>query len=187
MDIRKSVKISQNNFKLLHFGAFKSLRLSKSYYDKHSERPDLDFTHNKIDELKGGKMYFFTKDFALRMNNITLNREISCDELITTVKESPMMAKYQEDIFFAHGEDEFKSVKDYRSDYCMEGNRTILIVSLTSAILGLMVVVALGTAWYIWYQKRKRRLDIVMPEGKTYRETQIVMQIEHHGLLKTDL
>ena len=187
MDITKSVKITNSNFKILHFGALKSIRLATSYYEKHSEKPDFVFANNKIDELKGGKMYFFSYDFALRMNNITMTSEITCDELISTVKQSQIMAKYQEEIFFVHGDSEFKSVKDYKSDYCMEGSRTTLIIALTSVLAGLLVVVTAATLWYYYYNRRKRNLDIVMPEGKTYRETQIVVQIEHHGLLKTDL
>lgn len=54
-----------------------------------------------------------------------------------------------------------------------------------------MLVFALGAAVLLYRVAARchttREIPVIMPEGKTYRETQIVMQIEHAGLLKTDL
>lgn len=64
----------------------------------------------------------------------------------------------------------------------------VAIISGTSIVL-IVVILVLGfiAFQYVEQRRRDRQLSMVMPEGKTYRETQIVMQIEHAGLMKTDL
>lgn len=54
----------------------------------------------------------------------------------------------------------------------------------------LLILIALIVAIVCWHaakkRKAKRKMDIIQPEPRTYKETQIVYQIENAGLLKTD-
>lgn len=67
--------------------------------------------------------------------------------------------------------------------------RSYLIYILLGVLLLLLVLLLIGGIVWLQVAKRrkKRKLDVVMPEPRTYKETQIVYQIENAGLLKTDL
>lgn len=73
------------------------------------------------------------------------------------------------------------------TDECRERSYMAFIIS-GSVLLGLLLLLLILLLWWRVVQKRRRRkLDVVQPEPRTYKETQIVYQIENAGLLKTDL
>jgi len=73
------------------------------------------------------------------------------------------------------------------TDQCRERSYMAYIIS-GSVVLGLLLILLILLLWWRVVQRRRRRkLDVVQPEPRTYKETQIVYQIENAGLLKTDL
>lgn len=65
----------------------------------------------------------------------------------------------------------------------------VAIVSSVAVLALIIIIVAVAIFYRFWmkHQPPQRPLNMVIPDGKTYRETQIIMQIENAGLLKTNL
>lgn len=65
----------------------------------------------------------------------------------------------------------------------------MIAILLIVGVLVLIFAILLVAIFYRYMLKHKptRPIPMVIPDGKTYRETQIMMQIEHTGLLKTNL
>jgi hypothetical protein len=76
----------------------------------------------------------------------------------------------------------FESIS-FLNDRCRSDSNLFWILLI---ILGVVVLLLFLIPFVFCYLRKKRKLDIVMPEPRTYRQTQIVMQIETHGLMKTD-
>lgn len=73
------------------------------------------------------------------------------------------------------------------SHLCIKASYLMYIIIGVVVFVILATIVAVTVTVIILKRRRARQLNVVMPEGKTYRETQIIMQIENAGLLKTDL
>lgn len=70
---------------------------------------------------------------------------------------------------------------------CKEKSYTVYIVVGIIVLVIIAITIAVIVVMRIARKRRKRMLDVVLPESRTYKETQIVYQIENAGLLKTDL
>lgn len=83
---------------------------------------------------------------------------------------------------------QYRSLRDILTKECVL-TTTVIAGIIAGIALLLLVIIVIGIFAYRYIAERKKavELDIVKPEGKTYRETQIVMQIENAGLLKTDM
>lgn len=68
-------------------------------------------------------------------------------------------------------------------------DQTVLFVAAGVSVVVVALLAVLAVLWWLCRRRRAaiERMTMVQPEPKTYRETQIVIQIENAGLLKTDL
>lgn len=65
----------------------------------------------------------------------------------------------------------------------------VAIVSAVAVLTLIIIIVAVAIFYRFWMEHKppQQQPNMVIPDGKTYRETQIFMQIENAGLLKTNL
>lgn len=190
LQIRKSVRITGNYFNKIHEAAFLAIALDSSYFTRNSQKPALQFSNNRIGQLDQSNSLRFSQDFNVQLEGVYIARSISCNDLVA-LEQSNLLKNHPKDVFFSTSSlnNEFKSFNDIRRVQCFEDNFWMyLIIGVTVGAIVLVLICSI-ISWYCIAQKRKklRELDIVRPEPRTYRETQIVMQIENHGLLKTDL
>ena len=83
---------------------------------------------------------------------------------------------------------EYSSLTEILARNCIITSNMIFVVFGGAAVIIVVLFLVGGTVIYCVIQRRRQKqLDIIVPEAKTYRETQIVVQVEHTGLLRTDL
>lgn len=135
-------------------------------------------------------MLIFSDDFDVNFRAIYVEQSINCDEVVS-LKETSFLKNYPEEIYFGSSNEgsDFKSFQDIKRFRCAEDRFWFyLIIGAVAGSIVLVLICLLGSYCYVTQKKKKQqKLQVVMPEPRTYRETQIVMQIENHGLLKTDL
>ncbi|XP_055587709.1 uncharacterized protein LOC129740124 [Uranotaenia lowii] len=191
MQIRNSVRIVGNYFVSIDNAVFKAITLDSSYYSRHSEQPSLLFHNNRIQRLDSEtKSTYFSDDFNVQLRGIYVQQSIDCQQMLV-LKQSNLLTQNQEEVFFGaiSKSGEFNSFHDIRTRQCADDNFWLYLVIGATVASIVLALLALIIAFYCVAQKKKQRkkFDIVMPEPRTYRETQIIMQVENHGLLKTDL
>ncbi|XP_020804915.1 uncharacterized protein LOC110181493 [Drosophila serrata] len=210
--IRDAVTLRGNDFGATSEIAFRSLTVHRSY--QLSERLELRFHNNTLRSSRPGadpkaedddpatqpQPLRFDERFALSIRELRYDNPWSCDQLDRNVE--PPLPKAE---FFRLHSDQLmfqppgqRLVQQQQappllplrlliSDQCRQQSYTAYIVA-GSVILGLLLLLLSLLLWWRIVQKRRRRkLDVVQPEPRTYKETQIVYQIENAGLLKTDL
>lgn len=84
--------------------------------------------------------------------------------------------------------DEYRTFSSILKNQCISESYVLYgIIGGVSAIVILIIIAIILFILYWRKRKAQQQLNVIQPEGRTYRETQIVMQIENAGLLKTDL
>lgn len=128
--------------------------------------------------------------FRLRLFDLKVLNPISCDDALN-LHSHPIFNEFSDTVYFRieNSSSELYSLATILSRTCVNFSTvTIAIISITAIVILIFII---GMALFLYRmavkQREKRQIPVVMPEGRTYRETQIVMQIEHAGLLKTDL
>lgn len=139
-----------------------------------------EFNNNHADFLNPFEDVIFCPNMKLQVGRFHLRDPRTCEEL---------QAASEKNFFIAHSNsilmrvnDDFETVS-FLVDDCRRESKWLMIVIIALIVLSLLIVVLIFVACYC---RRKRKLDIIMPEPRTYRQTQIVMQVETHGLIKTD-
>ncbi|EDW00262.1 uncharacterized protein LOC6565250 [Drosophila grimshawi] len=145
----------------------------------------------------------FDERFALSIRQLHYDNEWDCEQLDMSAQPPQprieFFRQHSEQLLFratatatatatdGGGAVAFVPMRQLIVDQCQRTNYTAYIV-LGSLLLALLIVLLLLLLWWRLAQRRRRRkLDVVQPEPRTYKETQIVYQIENAGLLKTDL
>lgn len=133
--------------------------------------------------------------FATSVDGLKYLNVLLCDDL-NRLLEDAFFSAHKDSIVFrmseallldGAGDREFNTLGYIANHYCV--NRSwfwyyVLIGGLLLLILLLIILVVLC----LWYRRRKaQQMSLIVPDGRTYRETTIVMQVENHNLLKTDL
>lgn len=136
----------------------------------------MDFVHPEGDVM-------FHPDLKLQMSKFFLRDPRQCDN-IGRLYEQKFFNDHSNVIFMRMEEQDpsFESIS-FLNDRCRSDSNLFWILLI---ILGVVVLLLFLIPFVFCYLRKKRKLDIVMPEPRTYRQTQIVMQIETHGLMKTD-
>lgn len=129
-------------------------------------------------------------DFILRIINLKFTTPIDCN-YAEKMASNTFLRDFGDTIYFRFGnsdDDPYLSMITIWDNACILSSTTVAIIS-TAAVLALTLIIAITAVFYKFLvrRQRNRRLGLVTPEGKTYRETEIVFQVEHAGLLKTDL
>lgn len=154
---------------------------------------DFHFVDNSIRTMADPIQILIADDFNLHLSQLQFETPIDCNAAML-IESNNFLMHFADTVYFRIGQSVAESnnitLTEIVTREC-KGISTPTLVAIISAatVLLIVVVVVLGFVAfrYIEQRRRDRQLTVVMPEGKTYRETQIVMQIEHAGLMKTDL
>lgn len=167
----------------------------------HFQQPDFTFADNRLDIFEHPfRVRFDTTSFAVTIAKLHVITPISCallEERLGT--DNAFLRSHGDSIYFrtddTPGASSAAEIDRTAVAYSFLANRkcvadqTVLYIATGVSVVVLVVLAALAILW--WMCRRRRRaieqMTMVMPEPKTYRETQIVIQIENAGLLKTDL
>lgn len=123
----------------------------------------------------------FSPDMRVQVNKLYIRDAQSCQS-VGRIYDEKFFNDNSNSVFMRIEDQNFESIA-YLNDRCKtESSWFWIIIALVSFVVLLVILVPV----IFCYFKRRRALDIVMPEPRTYRQTQIVMQVETHGLIKTD-
>lgn len=139
---------------------------------------------------------FFAPEFNVKLTKLYFIEPLLCGNL-KYLKTNDFLLNHADNIYFTtydrqHSQNEidhtYRTFSYILNNQCInESFAMYAIIGGVSAILILIVVAIICFVLYWRKRKAQQQLNVIQPEGRTYRETQIVMQIENAGLLKTDL
>lgn len=141
-----------------------------------------EFNDNRVDFIHPEGDVSFCPDMKLQVSKLFLKDVRNC-EAVGRMAEGKFFNDHSNSIFLRTEKYyDFGSIA-YLNDECKRTSNwfMILMILIATAVVVFLIVLAI-----FCYCRRKNQLDIIMPEPRTYRQTQIVMQVETHGLMKTD-
>lgn len=168
--------------------------MDSNYFSRHSEPLELQFIANKVDIIDRPISIDFSTIFKIKISKLHFIYPIDCSN-ITSLNRNDFFKANTENIYFKFHE-KLNSTSDtdaYHAYSYILHNTCVEESYLMYIIIGVVVLICIVAAVLIllvilYLRKRKaQQMNVIQPEGRTYRETQIIMQIENAGLLKTDL
>lgn len=158
--------------------------MNKNVPRHRTENVYFEFNNNQIDFVYPEEDINLCSDLKFRMNKLYLRDPKNC-ETVNKFYDKKFFNDHSNIIFMRTQEkDEHFNTISYLNERCMESDNFWMILLIILAVL--VFILCLLVFIYCCFCRRKQELDIVMPEPRTYRQTQIVMQVETHGLIKTD-
>ncbi len=154
---------------------------------------EFQFISNTIDIPDVTFTLTFAPAFRMRISKIYFLNPVSCAGA-EILSHSEFVIEHGDSLFFkvddvtlSKDPTEYHTFSHIFSHLCIKASYLMYIIIGVVVFLILAVIIAVVVTVIVLKRRRARQLNVVMPEGKTYRETQIIMQIENAGLLKTDL
>lgn len=187
---RGSVTFKNNVFNVTNDGAFRGI--VRSSEEATNER-FLTFDSNTFHVLTRDSLS--TRDFTPRFAHISLRSECDCKTLPIVFKNAEF---YDEIQCLSPKDGELVTFRDFEIYECsiIASHATIIIV--VGVVLILIILVA--TALVVYFKKvhnsdkygrgkesKNGKLSMIVPDGRTYRETEIQVIVEKANLLTTDL
>lgn len=153
---------------------------------------DFQFQSNVIQHTNFPIRFIVSPDFRLRIIDLKFPNPIECPEALK-LEHNQFLREFGDTVYFRIGKPydssaPYYSLSNILSEVCVVASHIIAIVSVVAVLIFILIVVVTAVFYrYLLRRERIKQLNVIRPEGKTYRETQIVVQIENAGLLKTDL
>lgn len=146
----------------------------------------LEFNNNRVDTIFPESNLQFAERIKLQMNSLFIVIPKSC-ERINNLFEKQFFSDHSNAIYMrvVDSDNEYNTMSHHQNNRCHDVFDWFWILMIILAVV-VFFVILIPFLLCVYFKRQKRKLDIVMPEPRTYRQTQIVMQIENHGLLKTD-
>ncbi|KAK4876739.1 hypothetical protein RN001_009245 [Aquatica leii] len=183
---RGSVKIKGNNFNVTHGGAFAGISLNKEEVFTDEE---ILFDSDTFNNLDKHSLRINTTSFTAKYINIVINQECKCDyvEGDNDHEEFQCMLSDAKKI----------TLKEFKEDNCSILASYSTIIIILGVVLVLFIIIFSGLMFYFKrvYKNHKeyitdkngKQVSLIMPDGRTYRETELHVVVERADLLTTDL
>lgn len=143
-----------------------------------------EFNNNQVDFVHPEQDISFCPDMKLQVSKLYLRDPRNC-ESVSRIYENKFFNENSNSVFMrVEDNDENFETISYLSDRCRTDSKWFLILMI---LLGIVVLLLILIPAIFCYLRNKRKHNIIiLPEPRTYKQTQIVMQVETHGLIKTD-
>ncbi|XP_066250008.1 uncharacterized protein [Euwallacea similis] len=132
--------------------------------------------------------------FEARVSNLNLNQTCDCDIIVQNLKQSEF---YNDILCLTPKGRDYVTVKDFKTANCsvLTGYYTIMIAVCVSILVICLVVIAFYVYYVMVYKRQKYGcekggkppLSLIVPDGRTYKETELHVIVEKADLLTTDL
>lgn len=154
---------------------------------------EFQFISNTIDIPDVTFTLVFDAAFRMKISKIHFIKPVSCAGA-EVLSHSEFVMEHSESLFFklddakvTEDPGQYHTFSHIFNHLCIRASYLMYIIIGVVVFFILVLIIAVTVTVIVLKRRRARQLNVVMPEGKTYRETQIIMQIENAGLLKTDL
>lgn len=186
---RGDVLFRNNKFNVINDGAFYAIDLNR---DTSAIDATIFFDSNTFTQLTRDSLVV-NEHFRPKFSNLFINETCDCTKIEHNIKDD----EFYSEIKCRH-ENEFVTIKEFKTNKCS------IIQSYSTVIIILAVVITLafiiGTVLAVYYRKvylskkygseknnKKGNLSMIVPDGRTYRETELHVIVERADLLTTDL
>lgn len=187
---RGSVNFKNNVFNTTNDGAFRGITPTR---EESLNGHSITFDTNTFHVLTRDSLA--TQDFTPRFVNIVLNSECDCKTTSNVFKNTEF---YDEIQCLSPRDGEPITLRNFENYECslVASHATLIIV--IGVVLILIILIATGLVVYFKkvhntdkYGRNKEskngKLSLIVPDGKTYRETEVHVIVEKANLLTTDL
>ncbi|KAH1008683.1 uncharacterized protein LOC109543314 [Dendroctonus ponderosae] len=130
--------------------------------------------------------------FQARVSNLNLNQTCDCENIVEKLRQSEF---YNE--ISCLDADQYVTVRDFKAQNCsiLSGHYTTVII----VCVLILVISIVAIAFYVYYAMVYKRqkygcgkggkppLSLIVPDGRTYKETELHVIVEKADLLTTDL
>lgn len=183
------VVFRNNYFNTVHDEAFRGIGLNTNQV---TSARTITFDSNTFSNLDRRSLEV-QPTFEARVMNLSLNESCNCDNIIRNLKNS----EFYSDISCLDGDLQYVTVRDFKAANCsvLAGYYTLIIIVCVLVLVAAFV----GTLFYVYYRLvyRKQKygcekggkppLSLIVPDGRTYKETELHVIVEKADLLTTDL
>lgn len=153
------------------------------------QQMDIHFMSNIVNSTDFPIRFNVAPEFYLRITDLKFTNAINCNQA-DQLRHNHFLLQYANSVYFRmdRSSDKYTSLTNVLLNDCGTNSYVIAIVSVVVIVILIIVIVAVAVFYRFWKKhKPQKPLNMIIPDGKTYRETQIVFQVENAGLLKTDL
>lgn len=175
------------------FYFFSEIQVDTKYKLQNNHPMDFQFQSNTIQSTNFPIHIVTSSEFRMKIIDLHFSTPSECENA-TKLEHNQFLREFGDTVYFKIGKPSDSSAPYYSlstilSKTCRTSSTTMIAIISTGALILLLLIVVSTAIFYRYWtrRQRKRELDVIQPDGKTYRETQIVVQVEHAGLLKTDL
>ena len=146
-----------------------------------------EFHNNQINSIDPIDNMSFSPDIHLQLSKLYMRDPQNCDG-VNLIYDTKFFNDNAHAIYLRlQNEDENFNSISYLSERCRNDSKWFMYLLIATGVVVFFAIMIPVICCYIRCKKRKeKQIDLVMPEPRTYRQTQIVMQIESTGLIKTD-
>lgn len=196
MSLLNGVTIQNNRVDICHPSAFRSMTITNNYWRHHNTPMPFRLSSTTISTMDLIAPLVISEQFQSLIVDLRYLNRLTCDD-VKLLTETAFFVTNKDSILFRMqdklldsdqtDEQEFSTISHITNHLCISRSLFwyyVLIGGTIVLILLLLILILLC----VWYRRRKaQQMSLIVPDGRTYKETTIVMQIENHGLLKTDL
>lgn len=148
------------------------------------------FKSNDIFKTDHPIRFELARDVDIRILDLKFSSMIDCDKA-KELRINGFLQQFADTVYFRIGAptDGYSSMSSILDNKCASKTYLIAIVSGVIVLVVILAIIAVTIFYRFWWIKHKpnKQINMIIPDGKTYRETQIMIQIENAGLLKTNL
>ncbi|KAF5306444.1 hypothetical protein FQR65_LT07356 [Abscondita terminalis] len=183
---RGSVKIKGCSFNVTHNGAFAGISLNKEEVLTNEEILFDSIVFNYLDKRS---LQINTTSFTAKFTNIVINQECMCEYMEGD-------SDYEEFLCIL-ADEKRATLKEFKADSCSVLASYSTIIIILGVVLVLFIIICSGLMCYFKrvYKRHKeyitdkngKPVNLIMPDGRTYRETELHVVVERADLLTTDL
>lgn len=185
---RGTVIFRNNSFGEVHDGAFDGIKLSQ-----HEHLSDVNFIFDSNTFYTLSRYSLRISDFDVKYRNIYINESCDCTSLDHKIKESEFFG----DIMCLY-DNIYVTVKEYKANMCSVIGSYYIWITVICIVIVLVAVVASALVLYYKFVYRSKKygsknnaekgaMSLIVPDGRTYRETELHIIVEKTDLLTTDL
>uniref|UniRef100_A0A1B6MB45 Right handed beta helix domain-containing protein n=1 Tax=Graphocephala atropunctata TaxID=36148 RepID=A0A1B6MB45_9HEMI len=201
---RGDVSIHENRFARVEEDAFVGFTVDRRYFEQAGKQ-DLIFENNTLTNFESGALTFNTSGFNPRLDWIMIDQRCSCPSISSWAADLVYFSSNtlyrthvpQVDTVIYCSNPGPTSIRDFQRLYCNVTKSNILVKVLVGVGVVITLVV-IGLVVYCGVQRRAKRYInvptspsalrpagygkphmLVVPEGKTYRETELHVIVEH--------
>lgn len=182
-----NVMFRNNLFFVVNDGTFRAITSSADTIRRNL----LTFDSNTFTTLTRDSLTL-SNDFIAKYINMNINTDCDCKNIDHNIKDS---AYYNE--IRCKYDDEYVTISEFRKYKCSILNSYSTTFIIVGCVVFLLVLIITGLIFY--YKKvhrsktygkndeKKTNLSLIVPDGRTYRETELHVIVERTDLLTTDL